>query len=127
MPLRVLIVDDSRDDAELTEFALREAGLVVDCRSLCREDALATALDGFDPQLVLCDLNLPGWSGPEAMAAVRSRAPWARFVFVTGALPFDAELPEADAVVLKDDLARLVDLARGIDRDRDRDRDRVSG
>ncbi|MGY1458647.1 MULTISPECIES: response regulator [unclassified Luteimonas] len=114
MALRVLIIDDSRDDAELTEFALREAGLVVDCRNLCREDALAAALDGFEPQLVLCDLNLPGWSGPEAMAAVRSRAPWARFVFVTGALPFDRKLPDDD-VVLKDDLARLVELARAID------------
>ena len=31
-PLRVLIVDDSRDDAELTELALRDAGIEVDCR-----------------------------------------------------------------------------------------------
>ena len=28
-PLRVLIVDDSPDDAELTELALRHAGLAV--------------------------------------------------------------------------------------------------
>jgi len=118
MALRVLIVDDSRDDADLTEFALRDAGLAVDCRRLCREDALASALDGFEPQLVLCDLNLPGWSGAEAMAAVRSRVPWASFVFVTGAPPRDGELDDADVVVLKDDLARLVDLARGLGHDR---------
>lgn len=115
MAIRILIVDDSRDDAELTEFALRDAGLVVDCRHLCREDALAAALDGFEPQLVLCDLNLPGWSGTEAMEAVRSRVPWARFVFVTGALPGDGELPAAHPVVLKDDLTRLVELARGLE------------
>ena len=110
--LRVLIVDDSRDDAELAEFALREGGLSVECRSLCHEDALDAALEGFAPQLVLCDLNLPGWSGPEAMAAVRGRVPSARFVFLTGALQGCEDLSGADAVVLKDDMARLVELAR---------------
>lgn len=117
MALRVLIVDDSRDDAELTEFALRDGGLDVECRSLWREDALVAALDDFAPQLVLCDLNLPGWSGAEAMAVVRSHAPAARFIFVTGALPFDGNLPDAD-VVLKDDVARLVALAREAGRGR---------
>ena len=112
MALRVLIVDDSLDDIELTEFALREAGLAVDCRSACREDALAAALEGFAPQLVVCDLNLPGWSGQEALASVRSRVPMARFVFVTGALQGNEDLSGADAVVLKDELARLVDHAR---------------
>ncbi|GGK14769.1 response regulator [Luteimonas terricola] len=112
MAIRVLIVDDSRDDAELTEFALREAGLAVECRSLCHEDALSAALDGFEPQLVVCDLNLPGWSGAEAMAAVRQRVPSACFVFLTGALHGNEQLPAADAVMLKDDLARLVELAR---------------
>ena len=112
MAIRVLIVDDSRDDAELVEFALREAGLAVECRSVCREVALDATLDGFSPHLVLCDLNLPGWSGTEAMAAVRSRAPSARFVLLTGAVPDGLELPEAHAVVLKDDLGRLVEVAR---------------
>lgn len=110
--MRVLIVDDSRDDAELTEFALREGGLEVDCRCLHREDDLAAALEGFVPQLVLCDMNLPGWSGPDAMAAVRRRAPSARYVFLTGALKGDEDLSGAYAVVLKDNMSRLLDLAR---------------
>ena len=112
MALRVLIVDDSRDDAELTEFALRDGGLDIDCRRLCHERELDAALDGFAPQLVLCDMNLPGWSGPEAMAAVRRRVPAARCVFLTGALHGDEDVSAADAVVLKHELARLVELAR---------------
>ena len=112
MAMRVLIVDDSSDDAELTEFALREGGLEVDCRRLCKPDGLAAALDGFAPQLVLCDMNLPGWSGPDAMAAVRGRVPCALFVFLTGALKGDEDVSGADAVVLKDDMARLLELAR---------------
>lgn len=114
MPLRVLIVDDSRDDAELTEFALREAGLDVECRSACREDALPAVLEGFSPQLVVCDLNLPGWSGREAVGFLRPRLPEARFVFVTGALQEGEDLSPADAVVLKDDLRQLVALARAL-------------
>lgn len=116
MPLRVLIVDDSRDDAELTEFALREAGLLVECRSLGRRDGLAAALDGFTPHLVLCDLSMPGWSGPEAVAAVLRHAPGARCVFLTGAVPLD-DLSLADAeILLKDQPARLVEFARGLQR-----------
>ncbi|MBJ6979960.1 MULTISPECIES: response regulator [unclassified Luteimonas] len=112
MSIRVLIVDDSRDDAELTEFALREGGLAVDCRRMHQAEGLEAALDGFLPHLVLCDLNLPGWSGHEALAAVRRRVPTARYVFLTGALKGDEDLSAADAVVLKDDLARLLELAR---------------
>ena len=112
MAIRVLIVDDSRDDAELTEFALREAGLAVQCRSLCHEHALEATLEDFQPQLVLCDLNLPGWSGPEALAAVRARVPGARYIFLTGALHGDEDLSGAEAVVLKHDMARLVEIVR---------------
>jgi len=110
--LRVLIIDDSRDDAELAEFALRDGGLGVDCRSVFRADALDAVLEHFEPHLVLCDLNLPGWSGPEAMAAVRGRVPDARFVFLTGATHGAEDLSGADAVLLKDEMARLVELAR---------------
>lgn len=114
MSLRVLIIDDSRDDAELAEFALREGGLAVDCRRLCEAGHLDATLGDFDPQLVLCDLNLPGWSGHEAMAAVRARVPHARFAFLTGALQGNEDLSGADAVVLKDDSRRLVELAAGL-------------
>lgn len=112
MEARVLIIDDSRDDAELAGFALRGAGLAVECRRVCTAAALDAALDGFDPQLVLCDLNLPGWSGQEAVAAVRARAPSARIVFLTGALRGGEDLSGADGVALKDEPARLVELAR---------------
>jgi two-component system OmpR family response regulator len=116
MALRVLIIDDSRDDAELTEFALREAGLDAECRSLWRRDALDSALEDFVPHLVLCDLNIPGWSGPEAMATVRRRVPTACCVYFTGALPpGERAFPECE-VVLKDQSARLVELARGLQR-----------
>jgi two-component system OmpR family response regulator len=112
--LRVLIVDDSDDDAELTELALRDAGLDVECRRLFREDALRAALAGFAPHVVICDVNLPGYSGSSACALARELAPSARFVFLTGAEPPAGTLPPADAVLLKDELPRLQQVLRGM-------------
>lgn len=74
-PWRILLVDDSRDDAELTEIALRDAGLAFHCRRADTADAVRAALAEFDPHLVISDLNLPGFSGGEALELVRAHDP----------------------------------------------------
>lgn len=109
---RVLIVDDSRDDAELTEFALREGGLAVECRVLYREADLRDALPAFAPQLVLCDVNLPAFSGAEALAIVRAHDAALPFLFVTGAEPLHP--PGGDGLVLKDALGALPGMATAL-------------
>lgn len=109
---RVLLVDDSRDDAELTELALRDGGLEFECRVLYREADLRAALPAFAPQLVLCDVNLPAFSGAEALAIVRAHDPALPFVFVTGADPLQP--PGGDGLVLKDALSTLPGVARAL-------------
>jgi two-component system, OmpR family, response regulator len=111
---RILLVDDCADDAELTMIELRGAGLEVECRCVDREDALIEALAGFAPQLVLSDLNMPGFSGRRAFDIVRERAPSTRFVFLSGSLDGHKDLPAADGVVLKDHLHALPALVRGL-------------
>src|SRR5690606_6302833 len=113
-PLRVLIIDDSRDDAELTELALRDGGLAIECRRATGEAGLDTLLLQFQPQLVLSDVNLPGFSGTEAMALSRSLLPGVPVVFLTGStFGLDGEPPpDGDGLVLKDDLERLPGLVR---------------
>ena len=111
---RVLLVDDSPDDAELAEYALRKAGLDVDCRRACTAETLAEALREFAPHVVVSDLNLPGYSGTEARAQVRARDPRLPFVFLTGALAPDDDPPVAEAVLLKDDLDALPRVLRGL-------------
>ena len=71
---RILLVEDSADDAELTGIALREAGLHCELRRVYTEAALLAALDDFAPHVVLSDLNLPGFDGERALALVRSHA-----------------------------------------------------
>ena len=110
---RVLLVDDSRDDAELAEFALDKAGLAADCRRVATAAALGEALRTFSPQVVVSDLNLPGFSGAEALAQVRAHDPALPFVFLTGSLmPGDEDPPRADGMLLKDDLDALPALLR---------------
>ena len=115
-PWRVLLVEDSRDDAELIEISLREAGLALECRQAWSMAMVQEALRDFAPQLVLSDLNLPGFSAAEALALVRGHDPDVPFVLVSG-LPADA-LPDAasagDAVLSKDALDDLPDLVRGL-------------
>ena len=106
-PLRILIIDDDRDDAELARLALQDADLVAELRIVSRRDALERTLEGFTPQLVLCDLNFPGWPCAEIRAELARVAPGARFVLHTGVLPLEGTLPDADAVLLKGQLQQL--------------------
>ncbi|MDH5824640.1 response regulator [Luteimonas sp. RD2P54] len=109
----MLLVDDSRDDAELAELALRDGGLAVECRRVYTERALREALAEFAPDVVLSDVNIPGFDGTEAQAVVRELRPSLPFVFLTGSLYVpDPAPPGADALLLKDDLRRLPDLLR---------------
>ena len=112
-PWRILLVDDSRDDAELTEIALRDAGLAFHCRRADTADAVRAALAEFDPHLVISDLNLPRFSGGEALELVRAHDPALPFVFLTDALlPGDDGPPAADGLLLKDALDELPALLR---------------
>src|SRR3546814_15137994 len=106
---RVVLVDDSADDAELAMIELRHAGIDAECVRVDSEASLLSALDGPAPRLVLSDVNMPGFDGPHALAIVRERAPAARFVFLTGAIAEDATLPEADGVLPKHELHDLPD------------------
>lgn len=112
---RILLVEDSPDDAELACIQLADAGIEAECRCVDSEAGLLQALRTFAPQLVLSDRNLPGFSGPRALELVRALAPSARFAFVSGA-PDDGDAAAAgarpDAWLDKDDLAGLPALVR---------------
>ena len=115
-PLRVLIVDDSRDDAELTELALRDAGIPVEVRRAYGESGLVDALREFQPQLLLSDVNIPGFSGAEAMGLTRAMRPGVPVVFLTGsAIGAPGEdLPVGDGLVFKDELELLPGVVRSL-------------
>ncbi|NEV62459.1 PAS domain S-box protein [Thiorhodococcus minor] len=110
-PLRILLLEDSPVDAELTERALRKAGLRFESRRVLGRDTFLAALDAFAPDIVLADYRLPQFDGRQALDLAHERQPLLPFIFVTGALGEEAavELLRAGAhdYILKDRLTRL--------------------
>ena len=71
--LRVLMVEDSADDAELIVNTLTEGGLVVDCLRVETAEAMQNALAGGNWDVVLSDYSLPRFGADEALAVLKDR------------------------------------------------------
>src|SRR5437870_691169 len=73
MEIRVLIVEDSDDDAELIAAELRRAGFSLQYKRVETAEALNAALDEeFD--LIISDFSLPQFSAPRALEIVGPQA-----------------------------------------------------
>lgn len=93
--LRLLLVEDSDDDAELLSLELGAAGLAFELRRVETAAHLHEAIGTFVPHLVISDSNLPGFSGLDALLLVRQLAPTTPFLFLSGD---DDERTIADAL-----------------------------
>ena len=69
--LRVLLIEDSEPDAELTIRRLRAAGLRCSYRCAVNEQEMRSALSAELPDLILSDFSLPGFDGMTALAVAR--------------------------------------------------------
>jgi CheY-like chemotaxis protein len=106
--LRLLLLEDSADDADLLAIELAGAGLEAELRRVATRGAYAAALAGFAPDIVVSDYDLPGFSGGEALLLARAHDPALPFVVLSGFVaedrPADDRAHGADAWVCKDDL-----------------------
>lgn len=110
-PIRVLMLEDVAEDAELVARALRKAGIAFVSQRVDTRAEFLRALEAFRPDVALLDYRLPGFDGATALNLLRERQPDVPVIFVTGALGDEGavELIKAGArdFVLKDRLARL--------------------
>ena len=110
--IKVLLVEDRIEDAELVLRELRKSGLDVVSRRVETGAELEDALDNFAPDLILSDYALPGFGGMDALKVARQRRPDTPFIFVSGAISearaIEALTQGAVDYVLKDNRARLV-------------------
>ena len=82
MKKRVLVVDDERLIADTLGIIFQQRGF--ECRvSYTGEDALACPQD-FCPELLLCDIAMPGMNGMELAWKVTQRWPDCRVLMLTG-------------------------------------------
>jgi PAS domain S-box-containing protein len=115
-PLRLLLVEDSPFDAELTLAALEGGGYLCDAVVVDNEHDFVARLaeNGFD--IILADFVLPSFSGAEALSLARAGAPDVPFIFVSGVLgeehAVDMLKQGATDYVLKQRLQRLPAVVR---------------
>jgi CheY-like chemotaxis protein len=70
MPIRVLLVDDDEAFRSVTAIALESEGCVVN--EVADGYAALAALQQEQPDVIVCDLNMPGLDGRELCHWVRS-------------------------------------------------------
>jgi PAS domain S-box-containing protein len=110
-PLRVLLIENSEDDAKLNLHELTRAGFQ------CKPEVVATRaeflqhLRHFPFDVVLAGYRLPGWTGVDAFLAMRQAGLDVPFILVTGTLGEEVAVEcikqGVTDYVLKDRLTRL--------------------
>jgi len=110
-PLRLLLVEDSENDAALLIEHLRQGGYDPDCIRIDSSDALKSALER-EWDLVIADYTMPGFSGTAALSMVRGRGLDVPFIFVSGTIGEDIAVEAmkngADDYIIKNNLGRLL-------------------
>jgi signal transduction histidine kinase len=110
-PLKLLIVEDSEDDAELILLALSRAGFAPDHACVEDADALRAALDAGPWDMVICDHSLPRLDAFTALKIAREKDRDIPFIVVSGVIGEEAAVETmrvgANDYVMKENLSRL--------------------
>jgi two-component system, cell cycle sensor histidine kinase and response regulator CckA len=110
-PLRVLLIENSEQDAALNLHELERAGFQCRSRVIATRKELLDLCPRFPFDIVLADYRLPGWNGMDAFAAIREAGRDVPFVLVTGFIGEEAAVEcikqGVTDYVLKDHLPRL--------------------
>ncbi len=109
--LRVLLVEDSEDDAALVLAELKRAGYAPVSERVYSAAALEAALARGQWDLVIADYNMPSFTGLEALRLVRGSGRDLPFIVVSGTIGEDVAVAAmkagANDYLIKDSLARL--------------------
>jgi diguanylate cyclase (GGDEF)-like protein len=110
--LRVLLIEDSEADAELTIRRLKAAGLRFIFRCVADESDMRRELNAALPDVILSDFSIPTFNGMTALAIALMEAPGVPFIFLSGTIGEERaiEALKCGAVdyVLKNNPARLI-------------------
>jgi DNA-binding NtrC family response regulator len=112
IPLRVLIVEDSEDDAELIVNEIEQGGYDLISERVETPSAMNTALDKEQWDIIIADYNLPSFSAPAALTLLKEKALDLPFIIVSGSIGEDIAVAAMKAgahdYLMKSNLARLV-------------------
>lgn len=77
-----MVVDDERMVADTLGMIFEKHGF--DCRVLYTGAEAVAVSDGFCPELIVCDLSMPGMGGLEVVSSVTGRCPHCSVLLLTG-------------------------------------------
>ena len=110
-PLKILILEDSDDDAKIIQRLLQKNDPGYEFFVVMNRYAYIKALNEFQPHVILSDNSLPQFNALEALQIIKQRSLHIPFILVTGTVSeeFAANIIKlgADDYLLKDRLARL--------------------
>lgn len=112
IPLRVLVVEDSEDDASLLLRELRRGGYDVRYERVDTAAAMSSALNKQEWDLVVSDHSMPHFSGSAALSLLRTKESELPFIFISGTMGEEAAVAAlkdgAQDYLMKSNLTRLV-------------------
>lgn len=85
-PLHLMVVEDCAADAELIVATLKRAGFALAYDTVTSSDAFEQKLQQTECDLILCDHNLMGWTGMDALSVLRRLKKEIPLIVVTAVL-----------------------------------------
>ena len=111
-PLRVLIVEDKADDAEIILRELKRGGYTVNWKRVESGDEMRAALEAESWNLILSDHRLPKFSSGKALVVLQEFGADIPFIIVSGSIGEDMAVAAmrtgAHDYIIKGKYARLV-------------------
>lgn len=113
--LKILLLEDSEDDAELIQSKIRQGGIKFQALVVDTKADYIKAIKNFDPDIILSDHSLLQFNSSEALKIFKQHQKITRqnqpFILVTGAVSEEFAVQcikdGADDYILKDRLQRL--------------------
>ncbi len=110
--LRILLIEDSEDDARLVLREIQRGGYDVEFERVETADAMRAALARHPWDLVICDFSLPRFNAPNALELLKKSGHDLPFIIVSGTIGEESAVNALKAgahdFIIKGNFARLI-------------------